>query len=222
MRALERHGHHAASVLIGEALAAAILGYDGCAADASRCHFTLQIDPFTSTPLAAPWAPKDGYGPMILALLEHAALRVGVVPRPPDPSMGPLRATASLLWSGAPTNFSATSGAAAAAAYSSNWTQVLGEHSYVLRARADTFDGARDGARLFACTAGVRVVTSLGGAVVGLVGIGSAPIDAELQVGGQTLRQRVAPNEEYAVDADAAGAMRAVLRRAAPFVRPFS
>jgi hypothetical protein len=61
MRSLYRYGHHAESVLIGERLTASILGYDGCRQNASHCHFTLQIDPFTMTPIAAPWAPKDGY-----------------------------------------------------------------------------------------------------------------------------------------------------------------
>ena len=103
IRALERYGHHAASSMVGSKLATAILDFDGCAANATRCHFVLEIDPFSRQPVWAPWAPHDGYGPMLLAFLEYTALRVGVVPRSADESMGPLRSSeeaATLLWSG--------------------------------------------------------------------------------------------------------------------------
>jgi hypothetical protein len=124
--ALERYAHHAESVMVGLALSHAILGFDGCATNRSHCHFTLEIDAFTSTPLWAPWSPHDGYGPMIMAVLEHTALRLGVVPRPPDLAMGPLRANATLLWS-------AMANATALLPASSNWTQVLGRSTYRLR-----------------------------------------------------------------------------------------
>jgi hypothetical protein len=84
IRALERYGHHTESVMVGLKLSDAILGFDGCAGNASLCHFTLEIDPFTSRPMWAPWSPADGYGPMIMALLEHTALRVGVGANRPD------------------------------------------------------------------------------------------------------------------------------------------
>ena len=104
IRALERYGHHAALSMVGSMLASAILDFDSCATNASHCHFVLEIDPFTREPKWAPWAPHDGYGPMLLAFLEFTALRVGVVPRPLDASMGPLRSfgNATLLWSGLP------------------------------------------------------------------------------------------------------------------------
>lgn len=43
IRALERHGHHTESVMVGQRLTDAILNFDGCAANSSRCHFTLQV-----------------------------------------------------------------------------------------------------------------------------------------------------------------------------------
>ena len=71
IRAFERYGHHVESVLVGEALTRAILAFDGCATNASHCHFTLELDPLTGVPLHAPWSPADGYGPTIIAFLEY-------------------------------------------------------------------------------------------------------------------------------------------------------
>ena len=50
-------------------------GFDGCAANATRCHFTLEIDPFTSTPRWAPWSPSGGYGPSRHATLPCSITR---------------------------------------------------------------------------------------------------------------------------------------------------
>ena len=41
------------------------------------CAFPQQIDPLTAIP-----EPGDGYGPMIMSLLEYTARRVGIVPLP--------------------------------------------------------------------------------------------------------------------------------------------
>ena len=159
----------------------AILGFDGCAANASLCHFTLEIDPFTSTPMWAPWSPADGYGPMIMALLEHTALRVGVVPRPLDPSMGPLRAeNGTLLWT------ALLNSTEAAAAGSSNYTQVLGESTYTLLIDGGSkkqMEGWLNGAKVFTCSVGVRVVTALDGRVIGLVGVAQMAVEVTLTAG---------------------------------------
>ena len=43
IRALERHGHHTESVMVGQKLTDAILSFDGCATNSSHCHFTLEV-----------------------------------------------------------------------------------------------------------------------------------------------------------------------------------
>jgi hypothetical protein len=65
--------------LVGVRLTEAILAFDGCAGNATHCHFTLEIDPFSGVPMWAPWSPRDGYGPTLMAFLEYSALRFGVV-----------------------------------------------------------------------------------------------------------------------------------------------
>jgi hypothetical protein len=60
-------------VLIGVALTSAILDFDGCSTNNTH-HFTLEIDPMTRQPIAAPWVRPDGYGPTLLAFLECVTL----------------------------------------------------------------------------------------------------------------------------------------------------
>lgn len=180
----------------------------------------------------APWSPPDGYGPTIMALLEHTALRLGVVPRPPDSSMGPLRSSAggTLLWTALhePTT---TAAAVPGMAPSSNYTQVLGPHVYslLIDGAADQMSGWMDGSRkLFSCNLGVRVVTNLDGAVTGLVGVSEAAVQVTLATLSGSLRnQAVLPNEEWSVgipEPRADGqppALKATLQRSSPFVPPF-
>ena len=66
-----RYGHHVEGVLVGIALTSAILDFDDCSTNNTHCHFTLEIDPMTRTPIAAPWVRPDGYGPTLLAFLEY-------------------------------------------------------------------------------------------------------------------------------------------------------
>jgi hypothetical protein len=159
VRALERYGHHSESVLIGERLTTSILGYDGCRQNASHCHFTLQIDPLTMTPIAAPWAPKDGYGPMLLSFLEYSALRVGVIPRPPDRSMGPLRHQETLLWSSgntSRTNQSVSSSMSANSSSSSTTTTTSSNSSMSASSRGrPSMSKAASNASVFAAGSGV-------------------------------------------------------------------
>eukprot|EP00947_MAST-08B_sp_MAST-8B-sp1_P000729 g729.t1 len=93
IRALESYGHHAESLLVGLALTASLLSTPGCGGNSTAgpgagtrgpssshvtgCAFPQQIDPFTGVP-----EPGDGYGPMIMSLLEYTARRVGIVPVP--------------------------------------------------------------------------------------------------------------------------------------------
>lgn len=221
IRAFERYCHHAESVLVGEKLTEAILGFDGCASNASHCHFTLEIDPMTRTPMHAPWSPADGYGPMIMAFLEYTALRIGVVPRPADASMGPLRHEATLLWSAVP-NATVTTLA------SSNYSQVIGVDTFSLVVDGATMKGLKNGGTLFSCGVGVRVVTTYAGVVSGLVGISKAPVTVQLTSsahGSALVSLTVKPNEEWSLSASAGPHSTqqptTKLVRAAPFVAPF-
>ena len=76
VRALERYGHHAESVMVGTKLTDAILAFNGCAGNGSECRFTLEIDPFTSKPMWAPWSPPDGYVPLRCRALSYRAFYV--------------------------------------------------------------------------------------------------------------------------------------------------
>lgn len=76
IRALESYGHHAELILLGLELTKALLPRKNNGTTVGG-NFPQQMHPFTTVP-----QPGDGYGPMILSLLEHPALRVGVVPRP--------------------------------------------------------------------------------------------------------------------------------------------
>ena len=102
-----------------------------------------------------------------------------------------------------------------------------------------TMHGVVDGVEVFTCTAGVRVVTSLGGSLVGLVGLSPASVAVRLSAivagsldsaagpaastaggGAYELAQDVGPNEEWRLHVEG-GALRATRVRAAPFVLPF-
>lgn len=230
IRALERYGHHVESVMVGERLTEAILAFDGCAGNASRCHFTLEIDPHSSKPIWAPWAPHDGYGPMLMAFAEHTALRVGVAPRPPDMAMGPLRSVATLLWS-------AVQNSSAATEHKWSYTQQLGPELYTLAVAGGEMVADKNSTELFRSTDGVRVVTDLAGAVTGLVGIrpvptlvalsvpkaklGASTISAAVDLTHNTLNFTIGPNEEWAVTRSSDGGLSAKLVRRVPFVPPF-
>ena len=100
----------------------------------------------------------------------------------------------------------------------SNYTQQLGGHSYTLRLRGDRFEGSLDGARqLFACSAGVRVVTDLDGQVTEMWGIDTVARQAELNITGSVpIRVTINPNEVWRIDGVTASRL-----RAAPYVAPF-
>ena len=135
-------------------------------------------------------------GPMIVAFLEHLALRVGIVPRP---------AAESLLWSGLQEG------------YDSNYTQRLGDHHYLLQVRTERFEGIMDGSKLFTCSTGARVVTNLVGKVTELWGIDDEQHHVELQVSGRPpMQMLVKPNEVWSI---ATSQPKLIL--AAPFVAPF-
>jgi len=188
IRALERYGHLGELTLVGRALTEALL--QGCGVNATHCHFPQQIDPFTATPQVG-----DGYGPMILSLLELTGLRVGIVPR----------AEQGLFWSGISDNGVTT-----------KYVQRLGKHVYQLDSNATAFTAARDEVRLFTCTSGVRVVTDLAGVVTALRGIDNVPHAVVLTRDGlPVVSLNVHPNEQWSLEGGDPKLVRSV-----PFVEP--
>ena len=208
IRALEQYGHHAESVQIGIRLTAALLprGQQGPGQGVGG-NFPQSIDPFTAVPDRG-----DGYGPMILSLLEYTALRVGIVPRPQR----------GLLWTGLPQN----------QAHRSTYSQTLGPHTYHLTLHPNgSFVGVRDGVRLFEARGGARVVTDLlSGTVKEVWGVANTTRQVRLFVtaaGGspelsQELQLTVAPNEEWAVSFGDTHPPSAKLIRSSPFFSPFT
>jgi hypothetical protein len=129
---------------------------------------------------------------------------------------------------------------------------VLGAHTYSLVVDKATklMIAYIDGSKVFRCTVGVRVVTSLDGSLLGLVGIATTPVDVVLtpapapapalaptlapapttakpMMASPHLSETVKPNEEWGlsyghVNGGNEGELEAKLLRAAPFVTPFS
>lgn len=163
-------------------------------------NFPQQIDPFTAIP-----EPGDGYGPMIMSLLEYTALRVGVVPRPD---------LNALLWSG----LQPTSGTPVGYVY----TQRLGDHNFTLAlGPTGNFTASRNGVVLFYAAGGLRVVTTLRGDISEVWGIADTVRDVTVaRPGGAPLHITLAPNDEWEVDLDAAPPTSKRVR-AVPFYAPY-
>lgn len=191
LRALDSYGHHAELVLVGAAQRAALL---------KTRTFPQQIEPFT----AQPDADHDCYGPMLLSMLEFAALSTGIAVRTEPPT---------LLWSAI--------AADAASRPSFVFEQQLGVGAlYRLDGFANgTFVGSRNGEPLFWAQGSARVVTTLDGTVTRVVGASDAPSTVTLRLAGSSspLDLYVSPNEEWAID----GAAAPELSRKVPFTPPF-
>ena len=194
IRGLESYGHFAELTMVGRLLTKALLR--GCRSPGSvnsvvrpytvttngrlnstrapphnkpGCHFPQQIDPFTATPSTT--GNDDGYGPMILSLLEYTALRVGIMPRAELrpallglPPQQPQSVTeGGILWSGV------VDGAPGATPALEMYNQTLGVNRFSLVADASTFSGfvsAGSAPRVCvfkSCSQGVRVVSQAAG-----------------------------------------------------------
>ena len=218
IRALESYGHHAESILAGLALTKALLSARGCSTNGSKCGFPQQIDPLTAVP-----EPGDGYGPMIMSLLEYTARRVGITPVP----MG---ANATILFSAA----------YEAPGVSTQFTQKLGEHTLELVSKrtggtvAGTASLNGKAAFNFTSTAaasasglvGVRVVATLSPsgalAVSGVVGIADTEQTVRVDVASPCAGEvalSAKPNQEWGITC-AGGKASAATKRTTPFTAP--
>ena len=212
IRALEAYGHHAESVLAGLALTQALL--NGCKTP-KGCAFPQQIDPLTAIP-----EPGDGYGPMIMSLLEYTARRVGIVPLPQGEG-------GALLFSAA---YNTTG-------VSTRYDQMLGDSVYSLRSKRMggrvTASGELAGASFFNVTAtaphcdstpcdhvvGVRVIVSAATKVTAVVGISDTPVTVSLSLAAGQVSFTVKPNEEWSIVAGG-GKLKATLAKSTPFSPP--
>lgn len=255
IRALEAYGHFAELTMVGRLLTKALLR--GCQSQGSfdsrpykvtthassppphnkpGCHFPQQIDPFTGIPSTT--GNDDGYGPMILSLLEYTALRVGIMPRaellPTLLGLPPRQlyevTEGGLLWSGL------VDDAPGATPASEMYNQTLGTTSYFLVADGMSFSGfASSGgaprACVFkACSAGVRVVSRVVGpggsppivtAIVGIDNITRQGVTCTICTAGGDAHVTIAkvhPNEIWTFPAGFS--QPAVLQPSAPFTAP--
>jgi hypothetical protein len=161
---------------------------------------------------------------MILALLEHTALRVGVTLRPER----------GMLWS-------CYHGARAAGGTSSTYSQVLGHKTFVIALTADgkcsgTLDTDGHGPKLlFQAEGTLRVVTDLAGTVTEIWGISNTTEAVQVALAdpdparGSPVRMlpplgiSLAPNAEWAVTPGGGKGRipNATILRVTPFYPPF-
>ena len=172
--------------------------------------------------------PGDGYGPMIMSLLEYTARRVGITPVP----MG---ANAAILFSAAYD----------APGVSTQFTQKLGEHTLALASKrtggtvagtaslngkaAFNFTSAAATAQGRASASGlvgVRVVATLSPsgvlAVSGVVGIADTEQDVRVGVASPCAGEvalSAKPNQEWGITC-AGGKASAAVKRTTPFTAP--
>ena len=238
IRGLESYGHFAELTMVGRLLTKALLR--GCRSQGSRhsrsyivtthgrvdstlapphnklgCHFPQQIDPFTATPSTT--GNDDGYGPMILSLLEYTALRVGIMPRaelrPALLALPPRRlqhvAEGGILWSGV------VDGAPGGTRSLEMYNQTLGATRFSLVADTSTFSGfvstgsAPRVCVFKSCSQGVRVVSRAAGtggsppvvtAVVGIDNVTHRDVTCTLCIPGGEVHVAIAqvqPNEVW-------------------------
>ncbi len=204
IRALGSYGHHAEVVMLG-ALQRAALGVTGT--------FPQQINPLTSHP-----DHGDGYGPMILSLLEYTALTTGVAVMA-EGQGGETGFLPSLAFSAIATN------GTAGVAPSFTASLALGGTLWAVEGFGNgTFVGWKGGAQVFACTGSTRVVVSWEGVVTGVVGASEDTQEVVLVLGGSApppsggIKLTVPPNSVWSI---MGGGAPPVLVQQVPFTPPF-
>jgi len=132
--------------------------------------FTQQLDPFTGAPSGQ---TDDGYGPMMLAALETISRMHGIHLAVAD---------GKVWWSAVdPTDFTTT--------------QHWGEREFRLVSKDGMLDASIGGKSIFTITAGTRVITSLDGTPLALVGITPEIKQVTLTLGGASRTITIRPNE---------------------------
>jgi hypothetical protein len=157
------------------------------------CTFPQQLDAMTG----APSGPKpDGYGPMILAALEYISRMYGI-----HLDVGHDR----VWWSGLNDdgeNFT----------YAQKW----GDRSFTLECRNGQLRGLVDGNERFTASSGTRIITSLDGTPVAVVGIHHETRNVSFRAGEQEWNCTVHPNQLFDLTGEDPKAS-----RIAPFDYPF-
>ncbi len=140
------------------------------------CRFRQQYDTFTGEPDEVPKTSAD-YGPTALAVLEYISRMYGIhIDRE------------RVLWSGLPRGGNAVES-----------TQRWGERLYALRIADGLMIGALNGKEKFRCTAGVRIITDIGGNPREIAGIAPKTQTVTLRIGSITHKFEVPPNTVWAV-----------------------
>jgi hypothetical protein len=134
IRALENYGYQPLVTALGHKLFEALR---------EDCVFPQQFDPRTGKPQGN----VDGYGPVMLSVLEYASRMYGIHLEGDE-----------LWWS-------------AAGDPRSEYTQRWGENTYTLRCGGGKSEGLINGKRIFIGETGVRVITDTQGGVAGRIAI---------------------------------------------------
>jgi hypothetical protein len=141
-------------------------------------RFPQTLDPFTGRA-----GFTESYSPAILCLLDFVERLCGIMPRPDG----------TLWFTGLTPKQIEHSDAAHETAYS---RIVDGRHFELVNTATESL-AWRDGEPLFEAPRGVRVITSRGGDVLGLIGMSVTPIEGTLGTGDARYAFRVAPNEQF-------------------------
>ena len=153
-------------------------------------RFTQQFDPFTAVQNGS---DGYGYGPTILATLEYYARLFGVYPQ-----------NDTLHFSGM------------AARQPYTYTQKLKDNHYKLVQDKGRLTGYLNGRELFSSTAGIDVMTSPAGKILGLAGIDTVARNVQLKTGGKSYQATIEPNGYYRLTASGIQLLRKV-----PFDFPY-
>jgi hypothetical protein len=138
----------------------------------NHCRFSQQLDPKTGEPSGQ---KPDGYGPMALATLEYLSRLHGIH----------IDVANDHVW------WASADPGAKEFTYNQQW----GDHRFELRHKDGVFEAFVGGSLVFACDAGVRVVTDLAGRVIEVHGISPEIRTVKLRVGEQSYSATVSPNE---------------------------
>ncbi len=176
IHALERYGHYAEVILLGEKLLPILI---------RNGQFSQQLDPDTGVPSLS---NSDGYGPMILAMQEYVARMHGIhidVERE------------QIWWSGVePNSWSTISDLDQNALGNLAYTQKWDEHTFEMTLRRKSnLIGKVGGENAFTASTNVRIVTDLRGNLISAVGISTKEESFHVEQNGQHWDGKIAPNE---------------------------